>query len=288
MTIRIFTDSAAGIQIETLKKYQIETVELTIIWDKNLDQEVDHPTDDLSKFYNRLTNEIATTAHPEPERFKVAFREWLEVDDLNEIICITISKLLSNTYYSAVLAAQAIDPDGSKITVIDSGIAAMGEGWQVIEAARAVTLGKTRLEICDKVYAIREKALVLFKVGDISALVRGGRIPDVVLAVQNRIGLIPIVVMTNGSKARLGAVVLNNRQALKKIAKLAKNNFGDNVSLRASVNYTDCFEEAKKLLEELGENLHLVESIIQQPPRVIGVHTGPKGVTGVCLVPASD
>ena len=286
MAIKIFTDSASGISSRTLKELNIGVVELTIIWDGTMEQEIDYPSDDLTSFYEKLSREIATTSHPEPARFVSAFKAWLDADPINEIVCITISKEFSHTYFSAISAAEEIDPLGERITIIDSSSVAMGEGWQVIAAAKCVIAGNTRLEIAQLVDSNKSQAIVLFKATDLTALARGGRIPDVIVALQRKISLVPIVGMTEGKKPHLVGFSLSNGQSFTKITNKASSYYGEQKRIRAGIIYTDKQDEAERMLTAISKKFTIVESVVQQPPRVVGVHTGPFGVTGICIFPA--
>lgn len=286
MAIKIFTDSASGISPRIIKELDIGVVELTVIWDRTLEQEIDYPSDDLSSFYERLGIEVATTSHPEPARFVSAFSSWLDADPTNEIICITILKEFSHTYYSAISAAEEIDPQGKRITIIDSGSVAMGEGWQVIAAARACLNNKSCEAIVKAVNSNKNKAIVLFKATDLTSLARGGRVLEAILAVQKKTSFVPIIGMTNGKKPQLAGFSLSNGQSFAKMASKASSYYGKHERVRVGILYTDKIGEAYKMLTSISRKLTIVESVIQQPPRVIGAHTGPIGVTGICIFPA--
>ena len=215
-----------------------------------------------------------------------AFKSWLDADPINEIVCITISKEFSRTYFSAINAAEEIDPLGERITIIDSGSVAMGEGWQVIAAAKCVIAGNSRAEITKLVNSNRSQAIVLFKSTDLTALARGGRIPDVIVALQKKTSLVPIVGMTEGKRPHLVGFSLSNGQSFTKITNKASSYYGEQKRIRAGIIFTDKKDEAERMLTAISKKFTIVESVIQQPPRVVGVHTGPFGVTGICIFPA--
>jgi DegV family protein with EDD domain len=85
-----------------------------------------------------------------------------------------MSSQLSSTYNSAVLSRNQL-PD-RKIAVLDSKGVSLGQGLQVIEAARMAVAGKVFEEITKRVKILSQKMTYAIIINTLEYVFRGGRI----------------------------------------------------------------------------------------------------------------
>ena len=135
--IKVMTDSACDLSSALVKKYGITIVPLEIHFDNEifLDRSIKN-----SEFYKKmsLSDNLPKTSHPSEERFLESYEEGDE-----DLIVITISSRLSNTYATASLAKLMYEENNKtrKIAVIDSEAGSVGQGQLVVLAARLAQAG---------------------------------------------------------------------------------------------------------------------------------------------------
>ncbi|HOO29138.1 MAG TPA: DegV family protein, partial [Lachnospiraceae bacterium] len=170
--IRIITDSTSDISMEKAKELNVDVMALTVSFgEQSYKSGIDITN---AEFYKRLvsSSELPKTAQVNPYEFEEKYKEYLDAGD--EIISIHISKELSGTYQSAVIAKEALDSD--KIAVLDSLNVTSALGLLVIIAAKMRDEGASMQEITDALHSYIPR-LRLFVVLDTLDYVRkGGRI----------------------------------------------------------------------------------------------------------------
>ena len=104
----IVTDSTADLLEELYRKYKIEVVPLSVIFEEKayVDDRIDITID---QFYEKLktSKKLPTTTQPSPADFKKAYSKLLETNE--SIISIHISKKMSGTIDSATLAKKELE-----------------------------------------------------------------------------------------------------------------------------------------------------------------------------------
>jgi len=170
--IRIITDSSCDLSTALVEKYGITIVPLNIHFDDEtfLDRSMKN-----SDFYKKmsLSKELPKTSHPSEERFLEFYEEGDE-----DLIVITISSKLSNTYATASLAKIMFEENNTerKIAVIDSEAGSAGQGQLAVLAARLIEIGRSFEEIV-KILESAKKQIIFYGVLDtLDNVIKGGKV----------------------------------------------------------------------------------------------------------------
>lgn len=182
----IVTDSTSDIPRDVAAEHGITVVPLSV----SIEGETfPDGTISLEEFFRRMdaAKELPKTSQPPVGAFVETFREKLET--FSDVVCITISNRLSGTYESAMEAARSV---GDRVHVLDSLNLSWGEGYQVVEAAKAAASGDTVAQIKDRFEALRGRVNMIVGLDSVDNLAKGGRIGRVTALVG---GLLKMRVM---------------------------------------------------------------------------------------------
>jgi len=138
MPVKIVTDSVADIPAAIAGELGISVVPLVLRFgSETYFDGVDLTSDE---FYEKLRTSahFPATSVPSPAAFAEAFDAAGAAG--SDVLAITLSSKLSGTYNSA-LQGRSLAARAGRIEVMDSGWAAIAEGFIVMEAARAARAG---------------------------------------------------------------------------------------------------------------------------------------------------
>ena len=170
--IKVMTDSACDLSSALVKKYGITIVPLEIHFDNEtfLDRSMKN-----SEFYKKmsLSNNLPKTSHPSEERFLESYEEGDE-----DLIVITISSRLSNTYATASLAKLMYEENNKtrKIAVIDSEAGSAGQGQLVVLAARLVQAGRSFEDIVNIIEWAKKQIIFYGVLDTLEYTIKGGKV----------------------------------------------------------------------------------------------------------------
>jgi DegV family protein with EDD domain len=270
--IAVVTDSTAYIPDDILKKYAINVIPLTIIWENEtfLDGVDIQPGD----FYKRLSTAkvMPTTSQVTLIAMQSLFQDLIKQGF--DILGIFISSKFSGTVESALQAREALPQAAGKIAIVDSLTTTMAMGWPVITAARAAQAGEN-LGSCLRVAEnARDHSGVLFVVDTLEFLRRGGRIGGAQALLGTALNLKPVLEMQNG---RIESVekVRTKRKALERLMDLASERIDNRVPLRLATVHANAEAEAMSLLESARARLNPIETLCCPLSPVVGTHAGP-------------
>src|SRR5271169_4531803 len=108
--IHVVTDSTCDLDPATAAAMGVRIVPLTVRF--GAEQFLDGIDMRPDEFYRRLTaaHETPTTSQPPPHDFAAVYRELLRGPD-DQVVSIHISRRLSGTLQSAMIAARDVDPE---------------------------------------------------------------------------------------------------------------------------------------------------------------------------------
>ena len=228
MAYRIFTDSASNIPSKLLKEKDITVIPLSYF--ENGTERLANPYEafDYKAFYDRMREggEFKTSQVP-PQKFVSAFEKNLM--DGNDVLYIGLSKEVSGTFNSALLAAEELKlkyPERN-IELINSRGADMGEGLVVLKACELKNEGIALNKACNILENYLMNLAQIFTVDDLKYLKKTGRI--------------------SGFAAKLGSV-LNIKPLLK------GSETGTIVSLQAGFHSTSIKRFLSFSLETFGQS----------------------------------
>ncbi|MPQ45255.1 DegV family protein [Clostridium tarantellae] len=269
--IALITDSTCGLPQKYIQKYNVKTLNLSIIYkDKEYIDGIDITAE---KVYEKLKEEIPTTSMPSIESANILVEKLIE-DGYTHAICLPISSGLSGTINTFRLCASQYE-DKIQCFVFDTKILSLGVGMLVIETGKMIEEGKSFQYICEQVPILRSKMSMYFTVDTLEYLIKGGRIGRVSGVLGELLSLKPIITMGEDGRYITHSKVRGSKQAINKLLKLG-NEFLENGKCKIAIVTGTMHEEAKKLKQVFKEhpNTTFLEIGILTP--VLGIHSGPQ------------
>lgn len=195
--IKIIADSTCDLSPELIKKYDIEIVYLYI----NLGDEISRDTIDVSPtdIFNcvQKTKVLPGTVAPSIADFKDAFEKYSK--DEFDIICFTISSLMSSTYQNACIAAGEV----GGVSVVDTCNLSTGGGHIVLNAALMARNGIDASSIVSQMRAMASKVRASFILDNLDYIRKGGRCSTIAALGANLLKIKPTILVEDG-KMRVG------------------------------------------------------------------------------------
>jgi len=269
--IQIVTDSTADLSTDIVKQYDIKVVPLRV----NFGDESFLEGKELNSkdFYEKLmdSGKLPTTSQPSPGDFAKIYNE-LAANGVQEIISIHLSKQLSGTYQSALIAKSMV-ANKIKVTVIDSQLVSMGLGLVVVAAARAAQEEKMCDEIYKHVLDVRNKINTFFIVNTLEYLQKGGRIGKASSILGSLLNIKPILTITNG-EVHSFEKVRGKGKALDRILEIAKL-YTKGKKIQCAITHSNSLDSALRLHEMILTQLNCMEIFISDIGAVVGTHVGP-------------
>lgn len=195
----IMTDSSCDLPAEIAAAEQLRVLPLTVtINDKEYRNLLDGSEIGFPEFYAMLRNGMqASTAAVSVGTYADAMDEVLASG--SDLLCISFSSGLSNTYNASRLAADEMSkkyPD-RKIFVVDTLAASLGEGMLVYLACRKRAEGAGIDEVRDWLEENKLHLCHWFTVDSLSHLRRGGRIAAAKAIIGSLLHVKPVMHMDN-------------------------------------------------------------------------------------------
>ena len=276
--IAIVTDSTSDLKKEDLKKYQIESIPLKVIYsDKQYTDRVDITPEQV---YNNMEEEIPTTSMPSPQEIMDTYSK-LKDEGYTHIISIHISSGLSATYNNCQMVAEQIE--GITVKIIDSKMLSMGLGRLVLYAKKLVDSGElTFTEIVEKIENKKEKIKVFFVVETLKYLKKGGRIGKVSGTIAQLLNIKPIISIDDDGEYFTFDKVRGRNRSLKKMYSIIKDKIEDGKEYCIDLLHAAAEKEASSLLNKFDNLPSITETFFGEISPVMVVHTGP-GLIGIVL-----
>ncbi|MBU7005512.1 DegV family protein [Phosphitispora fastidiosa] len=277
--VRIVTDSTADLPQELVEALDIVVVPLKVSFGKDIYRDgVDISSDE---FISRLKKEdyLPVTSQPSPGEFVAIYEQLTSKGD--SIISIHISSQLSGTVQSAKTAKAMVDSRG--VYVVDSCSASMGLGLIVLAAAKAARNGAAVRQILDIVNERVDKGFIIFMVGTLEYLEKGGRIGKANSFVGSLLKIKPILTLNDGVVVPLEKVRGEGR-AIKRMAEIVRDMTEGSKKYSSSLVYGSNYASLMRLREKIVPGSNLQTPIIAKLGPVIMSHTGPE-VIGIAVCP---
>jgi DegV family protein with EDD domain len=276
--IRVVTDSASDLPESFATSLDVDVVSLTIRFgdEEFTDRTNLTPEDFWAKC--KLSKTLPETAAPSPGAFQAAY-ERAKSDGFDGVVVLTLSSLLSATYQSASLAAEAVEGT-IEVKVIDTLNVSMGEGLLVIEAAELAQSGASIEEIVAHVDQLIKRSGVVATIDTLDHLIKGGRIGGAKALLGQVLSIKPLIELKDGvvgeagrqrTRAKALAAVANVAASHAPLRRLALINGGasDVATLEALVR--DIKTDYPIIVTDIGP--------------VVGTHGGP-GIIGLTWIEA--
>jgi DegV family protein with EDD domain len=272
--VALITDSAACLLPHLAEEHRIRVVPLTLVLEGKAYP--DQTDSDNQEFYRQLraARRPPTTASPPPSDYLETLRR--AADEAEAALCITVASRFSATYDSALQAAEMArrEVPTLQVKVIDSGTAAMAQGFMVLEAARAAAAGAGLEAVAAYAEALKPRLGILAILDTLDYLARGGRVPRVVAWASSLIQVKPVIQLSHEGE-RLVARPRVRRRARERVLALLEERAADAHSLHVCVHHADAPEEAQALAAQVRSALEPAELYVCEFTKVMSAHTGP-------------
>ena len=237
----------------------------------------DHVEISPSAFYERLaaSTEMPTTSQPTPHDFLAAYEE-LVAAGYEHIYSIQLSAKLSGTFQSAERAAEELG--GDRVTVIDTGTASLAGAMLALAVQRRLARGTSPEEVDALVERFRRDVGVVFTVGTLEYLQRGGRIGRAQALAGTLLNVKPILAIEDGEVVPV-ARVRGRQKALEEFARVFGEATRDAPGLRVAIAHANAPEWVDVLTDFVTRaRPHAEIELVETLGAVVGTHAGPGAV----------
>ena len=282
MPIHVVTDSTADIDPARAAELGITVVPLFVVFgNESLRDYIDISR---QQFFDRLGHDpiLPTTSQPSAAMFEEAFAPAAARGE--DILCITISSVLSGTINAARAAAERIA--GVRIELFDSMNAAGGLQFFVEDAARMAADGASMEDILAHLTAMRDRTPLYATLPDLSHVQRTGRIGRAAAVLGGLMKIVPILTLEAGAVVSRSQVRTFKRARETMVDLICSDEKGP-APARFRVIHTQAPELATQMRDRIVERnsgREISIDIVEAGP-VIAVHAG-AGAIGVVATDA--
>ena len=220
--------------------------------------------------------DLPTTMATNPEDSEKIFQK--RIDEGLDILHIAFSSALSSSCNNSTLAANEImeKTPGSKIIVIDSLSASMGEGLVVYRAIQLKNEGKSIDEVAQYINSHLQNFCHQFTVDDLNHLYRGGRVSKAAAVLGTLASIKPLLHVSAEGKLIPVGKVRGRKKSLIALVDRMEETIGSyrNETDVAFLSHGDCIEDAQFVADLVKERFNLDVWINPICPS-IGSHAGP-------------
>jgi DegV family protein with EDD domain len=268
MVVRIVTDSVSDLPPAVADDLGIAVVPLTVSFGSDTYRDgIDLSAD---QFYKKLKESrvFPTTSAPSPAAFAQVFDGLAEQTD--EIVVIAISAKLSGTH-DAALQGATLMKKRCRVHVMDSRLAAIGQGFIAMKAARAAQSGASVDEVMEVVRRNIPRAEILAAFDTLEYLRRGGRIGAAKAYLGSMLNINPLIALKDGVVKPAGRT-RSRSKAIDALFAFAESYCSIE---ELAVECTARAEDADALIDRLAVLFPKERIYRSRMTPVIGVHTGP-------------
>lgn len=274
-TISIVTDSGCDLPLSLLNRFNIDVVPLAIHFGS---EEESSSELSMDVFWRRVVEEghVPQTSTPSVGAFEEVFGRLVEQG--KRVLYITLTGKHTGTIETARLAARRF---GEAVRIFDSQSLSLGQGFQVLEAARASEIGLSMEELLDVVREARSRVHLMVVLDTLDSVRRGGR-ADAFIAgisrVARTLNIKPIVNFVEG-RLQLVGIARSFRRAIERILDTMES-LGP--LERLAVVHARNAEIAERLADRLAERLGFSREqiMVGETGAVVASHAG-AGAVGV-------
>ena len=273
---KIVTDSTSDLPPSFLQQHDIHVIPLNITIDQtSYTDQLDITSDE---FLKRLEAGADTkTSQPAIGQFIETY-DNLGADG-SKIISIHMTSQLSGTYQTAVQASHMSDSD---VTVVDSQSISFGLGYQIKHLIEWTRQGLTVDEILKKIRHLQDNTKLFVVIGQLSQLIKGGRISKTKGLIGNMIKIKPIGTLIDG---RLE--MIHNSRTQKSVIQFLKkevHQFIEGHQLKSiGIAHANIIEFVDKIKAQFKEEFQFDDFDVNTTTPVISNHTG-QGAIGFVVV----
>jgi DegV family protein with EDD domain len=219
------------------------------------------------EFYHLIskTESIPKTSQPSVGETLSKY-EYIKSLGYTHLIYLPISKELSGTYQSGMIAKDMIE--GITIEVVDTKTSVSVLGSMALEACRLIRQGYEFEPVLERIEAIKGNASLYLVVNDLTYLVKNGRLSNAKSLVANLLKIKPVIKLTEEGKLVACDNIRTFRKALQTVVDQLSQQVEPNKGV-IQIYYTNNVKD-----------LHYAEKLVSEkfPEHQIEVHTLPATV----------
>ncbi len=276
----IITDTDASLPLDISEKFGIRQVPIGIHFPEEVYEAVLEIDDrQLFEQIDRL-GKLPTTSAPSTGKWVDAFKSAFD-KGADEVICFCVSSAVSGTYNAAVTAVEFLP--GQTVTVIDTQSVAIGQGFMVLEAAKAAAAGASREEIIERAFDVQKRTMLFGALSTLKYLAMSGRVGYLAAGVAQLLSVKPILTIRDGKLDMLEKVRTQSK-AWARCIELAKEALGEGEVEQMALLHVNAREAAMEFEHQLRSQIDCPqEYLLCDLTPGLSVHTG-SGLVGVSFV----
>jgi len=243
----------------------------------------------MSDFYDRLREDAdVSTAAVNVDAYNRAMEPILK--EGKDILCISFSSGLSNTYNAGRLAGEEMGekyPD-RKIIVVDSLCASLGQGLLIDMTVNKIRKDNLSIEqAAEYVESVKLDIEHLVIVDNLHYLKKGGRISGTTEAIGSVLRIKPIICVNNEGKLINIDKARGMKGALNTVLNRMLETGKDLPNQKVYICHADAIDTANSMAKLLKEKANVSDIVINTVGPVVGAHTGP-GLIAVFFIGKRD
>ena len=271
--VAIVTDTTACVPRALAAELGIEVLPLFLVFGDSVYQ--DGMSGRSAEFYEALRTAARppTTAAPAPSDYAEAYLRAGE--HAEAVLCITVSRQFSAMQEAALqgVGLAREQRPSLNVRVLDSGAAAMAQGFVVLAAARAAAAGAGIEDVVRSADELKPRVQLLVVLDTLTYLARSGRVPRLVVWASSPLQVKPIVSYQRGAYRPVTIVRTMRRAVDRLFQELSRRGRGG--ALHVCVHHTNVPDRADELLGRVRLSLQPKELFTAEFTQVMGAHTGP-------------
>jgi DegV family protein with EDD domain len=271
MMVGVVTDSAASVAPGLASSYRIAIAPMSLDIDGVPCTDESVGIDEVARLVR--AGSVVKTAAPTPGAFLAA------IEGANRgkgVAVITVGGSFSSTGDAARLAAGMTDV---RVEVIDSGTAAGAEGLVVLRAAQVALAGASFDEVVRAATDVRRRVRLVAEVGDLTYLIRGGRVPSSLGAIGNAVGVRPVFELRGGN-VRPMRPMFSSHAAFDLMVSTFRKSLRPGHALHVAGLHVGAPEQAERLLDAVCNVVEPATRFAAPFGPAMVAHTGP-GLRGL-------
>jgi DegV family protein with EDD domain len=279
--IAVACESTACLPPSLVERYAIDVVPIPFVFGE--ETFLDGVTITPREFYAKLEAAPAfpQTSPPSPGEYLRAWRSIAQRADALVLVTASgkITSFSRSTRLAQQMAAEALP--NLRVEVVDSGSAAMGQGFVTLAAARAAAAGEPLEQVVAAANDVRQRVQMIVTLDTLEYLARASRIPQVAAFVGSVLAIKPILLFDQGDVIQLGRVRTRQRSIEQLLAQVHQR-VPQGARLHATVHHTQAEPEARQLERSIAANFDCAELFVTEFSPVMGAYCGP-GLLGVAF-----
>ena len=274
MKIGVITDSAAYLDPQDCKKYNIDVIPIPVIWNGKVYEDI--VDIGYHEFYKRLAYEenLPSTSQPSVGVIQAHIDKFIE-QGYTDLIMIPLSSGISSTFNNIEIIAK--NEDRIRIHPFDPKVTCAGQADLALLAARLIQAGANLELILHDLDDLRKTIGVRFMVDDLNHLKRTGRLSNAASFVGGLLHIKPILTMDVQNEGKI--IACGKERQYKRAVNRIETDFKNIIEhqpypIQLTIFDADSNKRAKEW-EELYKkdfaDMKIDHSIIGP---VVGVHVG--------------